>query len=182
VDGIVECRIVTRRTLFLAAAVALAVSAGAQATTRFARRSLAHARVDAANELASARVPHGARKLRSDPSIARGLRPQRVGCIKKYVVEDHRFWRVAGKPAAVWTWMLKHPPRRRHSVGSGMLLDHGKPIAWSIWFILPDQRTVVGRMVAVSLRPARGGGTAIRVDAIAVGEPRSNQAPCFTAH
>jgi hypothetical protein len=142
---------------------------------------MAHARVDAATELASAVLPHGARKVRRDPSVHRSLRPQGVACIKKYVVEDHSFWRLAGKPAAVWTWMLKHPPERTRSVGSSTLVDHGKPVAWSIWFCLPDQPNVVSRMLTVALRPATGGATAIRVDAIAVGEPHPNQAPCFTA-
>jgi hypothetical protein len=139
-------------------------------------------RVDAARELASAVLQHGARKVRRDPSVRRSLRPERVACNKKYVVEDHSFWRAAGQPAAVWTWMLSHPPGRTGSVGSGTLVDHGKPVAWSILFFLPDQPNVVSRLFSVALRPASGGGTAIRVDAIAVGEPHPNQAPCLTVY
>lgn len=168
-----------RRALFLAAAIALLVAGEAQATTSFAQRSMAAARADAARELATAVLPNQARQVRRDPSVNQSLGPQRIACIKKYVVEDHRFWRVAGNPAAAWTWMLKHPPKRTRQSASGTLVNHGKAVLWSILFLFPDQRNVTSRMVAATLRFARGGGTAIRIDAIAVGEPHPYQSPCF---
>jgi hypothetical protein len=169
---------VRRRASFLAVAIALLVAGGAQAVTSFAQRSMAAARADAARELATAVLPDQAREVRRDPSVNQSLGPQRVACTNKYVVEDHRFWRVAGKPAAVWTWMLKHPPKRTRQTVSTTLGNHGTPVLWSILFLLPAQRNVTSRMVAVTLRFARGGGTAIRIDAVAVGEPRPHQSPC----
>jgi hypothetical protein len=164
--------------LVMAVALALLMAAGAQAMTSFVRRSMAHARLDVSTELASAVLPHGARKVRRDPSVNRGLRAPGVACSKRYVVQKHRFWRVAGKAATVWSWMQRHPPARTGSIGASMTIDQGTPVAWYIWFFLPDQSNVVRRMVAVGLKPARGGGTAVRVSAIAVGEPHRNQAPC----
>jgi hypothetical protein len=170
-----------RRVVFLAAVIALLGVAGAEATTSFARRSMARARLDAAKELGSVVLPSGARRVGQDPSVARGLGQQSVACLRAYVVEKHAFWRLVGDPATVWTWMRKHPPGHTRSVAYGMLLHRGKPVAWSITFFLPDQPNVVSRMLSVALRPAKNGATAIRVDAIAVGEPRPHQAPCATA-
>ena len=178
----VEIRTLRRYVLLLAALVSLLITAGAQASTPFARRSMAHARVDAAKELASVMLPPGAKKVTGDPSVNRGLRPEGVACFKKWVVEDHRFWRVAGKPVTAWASMLEHPPKRTGSIGTSSQVDHGKTIAWAIWFFLPAQADVVSRMLSIQFRFASGGGTAIRVDAIAVGESGPNQTPCVTSY
>lgn len=168
-----------RAALFLAAAIALLMAAEAQATTPFARRSVARARADAARELASVRFPQGARKVRSDPSVGRVLAPQLVPCVKRFVAEDGRYLRVPGQPASVWTWMREHPLQHR-SVGFGTGGERGISI-WLLMFSLPDQRDVTYRMIFVQLARARGGGTAIRIDAIAVGEPRPHRALCDSA-
>jgi hypothetical protein len=168
-----------RAALFLVAGITLLVAAEAQATTPFARRSIAHARVDAARELASVRLPQGAKKVRSDPSVGRLLAPQQVGCVKKFVVEDGRYWRVPGQPASVWSWMRQHPVQSGE-IGFGTGGERDIPI-WLVMFLFPDQRDVTYRMIYIQLAPARGGGTAIRVDAIAVGEPRPHRALCDTA-
>ena len=39
---------------------------------------------------------------------------------------------------------------------------------------------MTARMLSIALRPARGGGTAMRADAIAVGEPRPHDVPCLS--
>ena len=170
-----------RRAVLLAGLLALLVAAGALARTTFVERSMAKARLDAARELASVVLPVGARKVRQDPSVHRALAPQGVACIKKYVVEDHGFWRVAGQPASVWTWMREHRPQHTRTVGSSTLEQNGQPLAWYITFFLPDQPEVTSRLLSVALRPPASGGSAIRVDAIAVGEPRPRQSPCVTA-
>jgi hypothetical protein len=170
-----------RRTVWLAGLLVLLVAAPATAMTPFARRSMAAARADAARELLSAVLPHRARRVRLDPSVNRALAPQAVACLKRYVVEDHAFWRMAGDPAAVWQWMREHPPRNVRSIGDSTLMQGGTTLAWYIWFSLPNQSNVTSRMLSIGLRPATGGGTAIRVDAIAVAEPRPHQAPCVSA-
>jgi len=169
-----------RRAFLLTGAIALLVVAGAQAMTPFAQRSVHRARVDAARELASVVLPRGATRVRHDPSDHRKLGAQRVACEKKYVVEDSHFFRISrSKPAAVWSWLRKHPST--HRAGFGEVKQNGKAVAWYVMKFLPDQSGVTNRMISISLRPARGGGTAVRVDAIAVGEPQPNQAPCATA-
>jgi hypothetical protein len=81
----------------------------------------------------------------------------------------------------VWSWLRHHPPAHAGSLGYGELKHRGKTIAWYVLAELPDQRNVTSRMISIALRPARRGGTAIRVDAIAVGEPRPHHAPCVSA-
>ena len=67
----------------------------------------------------------------------------------------------------MWTWIRKHWPQHTRSLEFGMLEKDGTPLAWNIVFFLTDQPNVTSRMLTVALRPARIGGTAIRVDAIA---------------
>jgi hypothetical protein len=176
----VEDTIMRGRAFFLAAAIALLVVAGAQAMTPFAQRSMRRAGADAARELASVVLPPGAGRVRHDPSVHRKLGAQGVACKKKYVVEDSHFFRIPGsKPASVWSWLRKHSPT--HHAGYGELKQDGKPLAWYVMGFLRDQRNVTSRMISISLRAARGGGSAIRVDAIAVGEPRPHDPPCYSA-
>lgn len=170
-----------RRALFLSALIVLLATAVAVAMTPFGRRSVDRAQSDAASELVSVVVPPGAMKVRSDPSVHHKLGPQAVACSKQYVAEDHRFWRVPGSPAAVWKWLQNNPPRRSRLLGSGMLKKGKKPLAWDVEFAFQDQRNVTGRVDYMALRPATGGGTALRVDAVAVGEPRAHHPPCFSA-
>jgi hypothetical protein len=102
-----EAAMTTRRAVWRAGLLALLFAAG-EAMTPFARRSVARARVDTARELASVVLPHGARKVRRDRSANRVLGSQGTDCLKKYVVDDHGFWRVARRPAEVRAWMRKH--------------------------------------------------------------------------
>jgi hypothetical protein len=177
-----EDEIVRGRALFLAVAIGLLVAAGAEASTSFEQRSMARARADAAKEMKSALLPSGARQVRRDPSIHRALGPDSVACIQSYVVEDHGFWRVTGKPATAWAWMLAHPPQHTASIAESTLVKGGKTMRWTLWFFLPQQRNVTSRMISAVLLPARGGGTALRVNGIAVGEPHQKQAPCFFSY
>ncbi len=169
-----------RAALFLTAVIALLVAAEAQATTPFARRSIAHARADAARELASVMLPQGARRVRSDPSVGRVLAPLLPPCATKYVAQEQRYLRIPGQPASVWTWMRQHPPQHR-SLGYGTGAERGIISIWLLMSFLPDQRDVTYRETFIQLARARGGGTAIRIDAIAVGEPRPHRALCFSA-
>jgi hypothetical protein len=168
----------SRRTAWLVGMLALVLTAGAEAATPFANRSILRARADATRELRSVALPHGAEKVGGDPSLHRSLPPQSVACTERYAVELHGFWRVPGEPASAALWMRKHPPRHVRSVGFGSSSKYGKTLEWNVWLFFRDQSDVTNRMIAVTLRPARGGGTAIRVDAIAVAEPRPHQDPC----
>jgi hypothetical protein len=170
-----------RRVLCVAGVVALLLAGVALALTSFAQRSIARAKVDAAKQLASVVLPHPARKVRHDPSIGRVLGRQGVACTKKYVAEPHGFWRIPGKPDRVWKWLREHPARSSRLLASGMLKHGNTPLAWYVEFSFPDQRNVTARVDYLALRHARGGGTALRIDAVAVGEPRPHHAPCFSA-
>jgi hypothetical protein len=181
-SGTLESAIVRGRVLFVAVAIGLLMAAGAEASASFEARSMARARADAVRELRSAVLPSGARKARRDPSVHRGLGPDLVACIQSYVVEDHGFWRVTGKPAAAWAWMQAHPPKHTGSIGECTLVKGGKTLRWTMWFFLPQQRNVTSRMISAVLLPAKGGGTAVRVNGIAVGEPHPNQAPCVISY
>jgi hypothetical protein len=165
------------RTIFLVVALGLVVAAEAQASSPFVKR----ARADAAKELSSAALPPRAAKAHHDPSSEPALDRSQVACAPKYVVQHHDFWRVAGDPSAAWNWMLKHPPKHTDSVGSSASVQGGKPLVWEIWFFLPAQRNVASREVTASLTYARGGGTAIRVNGIAVADSSPGVSPCFSA-
>jgi hypothetical protein len=170
-----------QRALFLSAAIVLLVACGAQAMSPFAQRSVARAKTDAARELASVVLPDGARRVQHDPSIGRALGRQAVACTKKYVAEPHGFWRIPGKPAVVAVWLRNHPPRHSRLFGFGTL-KHGRTVlAWYIEFMFREQRNVTARVDYMAVRPARAGGTALRVDAVAVGEPHAGQAPCVSS-
>jgi hypothetical protein len=170
---------IRRRAIWLTVVLALLGAGGAQAMTPFAQRSMARATAEAAKELASVVLPHAAKQVRHDPSVHRALTPQGVACTKKYVVEDHHFWRVAKNPGSVWRWMRTHRHEYSGRFGYGELKQNGKALAWYIMVFFSDQRNVTNRLLSISLKPARGGGTAIRADGIAVGEPRAHQAPCL---
>ena len=130
----------SRRAVWLAGGLVLLAAGGAQAMTPFAQQSMARARVDAARELASVVLPQGARRVGHDPSVHRALARQRTACTKKYVVEEHHFWRIAGKPGFVWKWMLRHRSEYAGRLGFGELKQNGKPLAWFIMVLLPEQR------------------------------------------
>lgn len=171
-----------RRVVWLAVLLALLLVAGAQAMTPFAHRSMARARRDAARELASVVLPHGAMKVSHDPSVHHALGPAGIDCTRKYVVDDHGFWRIPGQPAKVWTWLRNHPVPHSDYHHAGSNPYGSKPVSWFVDADFKDQRNVVFRSVDMTLRPARGGGTALRADATAVGEPRPDAEPCLSPY
>jgi hypothetical protein len=166
--------------MFLVVALALGVATQAQALSPFVKRAMTQARADAAKELSSAALPPRARKARRDRSSKPAFDRSQVACLPKYVARDHAFWRVPGDPSTAWDWMLKHPPKHTESIGSSSSIEGGKTLGWEIWFFLPAQRNVASREVTASLTYARGGGTAIRVNGIAVADSRPGASPCFS--
>ncbi len=100
----------------------------------------------------------------------------------KYVVEDHHFWIAARKFDWVWRWARRHEPRGTPSepLAIGVLKNkNGKTLERDMLVFFQDQRDVTHRWLSIALAPARDGGTAIRADGIAVGEPRPHHPPCF---
>jgi hypothetical protein len=163
-----------RRSLLLAGVLALALAAAAQPTTRFGRRAKAKAKADAATQLAAALLPHSARKVHGDQSIGHMLRRPSEGCIPKYVVDDHAFWRVPGAPSSVQEWIRKHPPPHVTTI----LTAQGPSYSY-VAFMYADQQAVTGRLLQLTVAPAKGGGSALRGDGAAAWEPQKGQSPCL---
>jgi hypothetical protein len=146
---------------------------------------MARARRDAARELASVVLPHGAMKVSRDPSVHPALRSQGFPCTRrdqKYVVDDHGFWRIPGKPAKVWTWLRNHPPPHTNYRHAQSNPYGSKPVSWFFDVDFKNQRNVMFRSVLMTLRRATGGGTALRVDATAVARPRPDVVPCVSVY
>jgi hypothetical protein len=171
-----------RRQLLLPVCVlALLFAASAQATTQFARRAKAQARADAAHELAAMPLPRGAQRVHGDQSVNGDLRPDMTACVPKYVVDDHAYWRVPGKPADVSAWIVAHPPAQVTWTSNGELSDHGAPTMWSVDFGFRATPKVHVRGLFIAIAAAKGGGSAIRADGVAVWSPRRGDVPCAYA-
>lgn len=167
-----------RRALSLAGVLVLLVPTGALAMPPVSQQSMARAKADAARELSSAVLPLGSTRVRRDQSVHPIPITLGIDCTKKDVAEDHGFWRAPGSPATVGAWIQKHPPMHGRSSTVAVEMGNGE-IGWYVTVAFPDQPSVTRRRLEFSLAFARGGGTAIRVDAIAVGEPRPHHAPCY---
>jgi hypothetical protein len=161
-----------RRSLLLAGVLALALATAAEATTQFGRR--AKAKADAVAELAAALLQHGATKVQGDQSDGQVLRRPSQGCIRKYVMDDHAFWRVPGAPSSVRRWIRKHPPRHVKTI----LIAQGPSYSF-VAFTYSDQQGVTNRVLQLTVAAAKGGGSAVRADGLAAWEPRKGQSPCL---
>ena len=176
-----ECSIIValmgRRALFLAGLLALLLAAGAQATSSFGRRAMARAKADAAAELAAAQLPRGARTVHGDQSVGALLGPPQVLCTKTYVVDKHAFWRVPEQPAAVWSWLKAHPPSQHTSVAADA---RSGPFLGQVYVGFPVQLGVGSRFLKFRVVAAKGGGSAVRADGVAVWEPHPGSLFCVT--
>jgi len=166
-----------RQAVLLAGLLGLLLAASALAITPFGRGAKAKANVDAAKELAALQLPHGASQVHGDQSVKGVLGPPVVACTRKHVVYDFGFWRVTGKPSAVWAWVRNHPP------------PHVRWIAWaesepvsSVDFGFADQRNVISRILKVTVAAAKGSGSAVRADGVAVWLPRGESSPCVQSY
>jgi hypothetical protein len=109
--------------------------------------------------LAKAELPPGAVAAASDPSG--GLLPGAPHPATPNLIDLRRFWRVPGDPAAVFDWIKAHPPAGANSSFTGTGGDRAGVTARWIGFSF-------GRpwaMLVFGVAAARGGGTALRVDA-----------------
>jgi hypothetical protein len=159
------------RSAFIAITIgllALATTAAVDAQP-LGPRALAYraaARIDAARELSLLRLPNGARRVSSDPSVGRWFAgPHFGGPGTPNLVDRHGFWRVPGLPDAVYAWIVAHKPRG--SFFSGCSCVGGTP--YYLTYAYPSRRWGVDqRAVQIGVDAARGGGTAVRADGQAV--------------
>lgn len=166
-----------RRATVTAGLLALLVAAGAQATTAPGHQARARAKRDAASELAAAVLPKRAKKVRGDESVLGALRRPRPACIRKQVVYKSEFLRmVPGNPADVWSWIANHRPP--HYIEYSTQEDPGSPFYGLVMFFFRNQRDVANRYLQVTVASRKGGGSAIRVDGVAVWEAHPGRSPC----
>ena len=169
-----------RRAMVAAVLLALLVAASAQATTAPGHRARARAKRDAASELARAVLPERAKKVRGDQSVLGALRRPRPACSKKQVVYKSEFLRVVpGKPADVWSWVASHRPA--HYIEYSTQEDPGSPFYGVVMFYFRAQRDVANRYLQITVASRKGGGSAIRVDGVAVWETHPGHFPCTTS-
>lgn len=171
-----------RRSGVLLVMALLAAGCGG-GTSAYLHRSIARARLDAGREFASAVVPQGAVKVSRDPSVRSALAAPESRCaaekLLKYVVDDYGFWRIPGKPAEVWAWLRDHPAADADYRNAGSDPYGSKPVSWFVVSDFKNQQDVFFRALWMTLRPARGGGTALRVDATATASPQPDDIPCM---
>jgi hypothetical protein len=166
-----------RRTLItitvglLAVATAAAVDAAPLAPASKANR--AAARNDAAHELAELSLPSGATATATDPStdgVLARYPPFGPGQTSSDLVDDHRYWRVPGRPQSVVNWITGHAPAGSSS--SGFSVD-GLPFStpqvfYGAFGFASSAGHVENRTLAVEVTSAVGGGSAVRADGEAV--------------
>ena len=145
-------------------AVAAAVASAGPVHTSGANANRRAARVDARWILSLARLPAGATAASADPAPDARLKSAALGTPGGALVDLHRFYRVAGSPAAALSWLRAHPPARSQPFGSGTVSGPGYRVDALAFSLRPNDRESA-RSLVVSVTAARGGGTALRVDA-----------------
>jgi hypothetical protein len=144
-------------------------------------RPKATAKADAARQLAEARLPKSARKVHGDQSIGGKLGPATVlrgpfpAC--RHLVYDSSYWRAPGGSRALLTWFKAHVPRDAKLSFWG----HGSWGLYVVGYVFPDQQNVAFRWLKMSLAAAKGGGSAIRADGLAVWRRPHGRYPCASA-
>lgn len=161
----------TLRHLLVPAAIALLLaSASAASTSPTATSNRRAAEATAMRLLEEAPLPDGAQQESSDESILSVLGGPGTSLQRTpQLVQAHRFWRVSGAPEQVISWIEAHPPARFRTVEHGSSATGGEPTSWDVIFSL-GKRTPVLSTVWLSMlaAAAKGGGTAVRVDASVV--------------
>jgi hypothetical protein len=147
----------------------LVAGGAAGALSRGSRANRSAAKADAARQLGAISLPAGAREVGSDPSASSTL-GGRSGVVRTAfhnVIDDHRFWRVPGDPVSVESWVKAHAPAGSHLRSTGEVDE--VPAVRYVWFTFPSASArVLERSLAVEVTSARGGGTAVRADGVAV--------------
>lgn len=127
------------------------------------------ARAFARRELASVRLPAGSRRASTDPAPGTLARPQSQP-EAQHVVDRHRFWRVPGTPGELLAWLRRHIPHGTHLSLSGTGAQRGVTYLWTRGYSYPVLPSGIYQAeLDLAVAAASGGGTAVRVDAYAVG-------------
>jgi hypothetical protein len=171
------------RRAVVGAVVGLLASVGAAAgaagaVSRATGRDRVEARADASRLLAAASLPPGARRVASDPSagLTLGSFAPDEATNSRNVADHHRYWRVTDEPQGVEAWLKAHVPSGAHIQYSGS--DYA---GWYVQFGFRSKPGhVVQRTLVVNVARAKGGGSAVRADGLAVwliARPRWDQVP-----
>ncbi len=123
------------------------------------------ARVDARRILTLARLPTGTTSVSVDPSPHAQLKSAALSTGGGELVDLHRFYTVPGSPGSVLSWFQSHPPADTSGlVEGGAAVGPGYRVDALAFSLRPNHREST-RSLVVSVTTARGGGTAVRVDA-----------------
>jgi hypothetical protein len=157
-----------RKDLRVWAAVAVAAIAFAAGTAAGARgpTNAAAARVAANRILATLRLPPGAQESSSDPSGSKLAKPGTYPATPD-LVDLHQFWRVPGDLQSVFDWIESHPPAGSAGQEGGATGNSGGIVSQYVGysFLTPRWGDAPAETLLLTGVPARGGGTAVRVDA-----------------
>jgi hypothetical protein len=131
--------------------------------------SQAHAKADAARQLSELVLPAGATEVSSDPSASANLDqgPSVPVSNRKYLVDEVRYWTVPGRPGKVASWMQAHPPANAPGSYGGSPASGIYSFGWTFTYT----PRVTLRSLDVQVTRARGGGSAVRGDGVAVWVP-----------
>ncbi len=148
------------------------------------------ARDTAARLLEDVRLPAGAKRVSADESVRSNLTgpassPQHTA----QLVGMHHFWRVREEPEAVVSWVEEHPPEGAKIITRGTsgkvsqppphslrgqalrrwVREHTVTTEWDLTFAFPPVAERLATVwLSVSVAPRKGGGSAVRADAIVV--------------
>jgi hypothetical protein len=152
----------------------LHVPARAAANKRFAQR-------DVHKLITLVVLPSGAMLARRDPATDGALPEPAFEAATPALVDLHRFYLIAGEqPSAVLAWFQGHVPAGSSRSMSGSGSGPGYSFSALEYSFRSISRALVSRDISVSVAAARGGGTAIRIDAQDiwwVPRPRSERVP-----
>jgi hypothetical protein len=150
------------------------VPAGAAANKRFAQR-------DVHKLITRVVLPAGATLTAHDPATDSALAESAFGAATPALVDLRRFYSDAGEqPSAVLAWFQGHVPAGSSQTMSGSGSGPGYSFNALEYSFRATSSALVSRDISVSIAAARGGGTAIRIDAQDIWllpRPRSERVP-----
>ncbi|HWE33599.1 MAG TPA: hypothetical protein VG410_08950 [Solirubrobacteraceae bacterium] len=148
------------------ASIAIAAGGAPAMHTRAAEHNHRAAQRDVRQLLEKVVPPAGATVVSRNPSPWKWFTEPQMRPVTTALVDVDRFWRVANeRPGAVLAWFQAHPPAGSSRGGSGSASGPGYT-SDSLVFQFPSiSGAISSRQLVVSIAAARGGGTAVRVDA-----------------
>lgn len=152
-----------RRALALvviASGLGAAIAVASVPTNPRTARAVAH------RILATLRLPPGAQQSPSDPSGSKLAKPGTYPATPD-LVDVHQFWRVPGDLQSVFDWIESHQPAGSAGQEGGATGNRGGIVSQYVGysFLTPRRGGAPAETLLLTGVPARGGGTAVRVDA-----------------